>query len=107
MLNLSERALPNVLETREHHEVELYEYTSDPMCERNLIDEPGRLADAAPMRAALIRWLQETPETGWAEARQDDAEFLESLKQLGYVAPEGTESVTLWKPDDCGWCARF
>ena len=107
VLNLSERALPNVLETREHHEVELYEYTSDPMCERNLIDEPGRLADAAPMRAALIRWLQETPETGWAEARQDDAEFLESLKQLGYVAPEGTESVTLWKPDDCGWCARF
>ena len=105
ILNLEARQLPHVLETRAHHQVELYDLTADPRCERDLVDE--RPADAAKMRTALLRWLQAPPGGGWAEARQDDADFVASLAELGYVAPAGDASGDLWVPDDCAWCQRF
>jgi arylsulfatase A-like enzyme len=105
VLNLSAREIESALQRAEHHEVEIYDLTDDPSCRNNLIDDRFEIAEA--MRARLVEWLEEVPDRGWAEQREDDAAFLESLKQLGYVEPTQNVSAHLWQPDECAWCQRF
>ncbi len=105
VLNLASRQTETVLEQREHHELELYDLRLDPHCSRNLVTEQRELASR--MRHQLIRWLLEVPDRGWAEQRQDDEAFLESLMQLGYVEPSEDVSADLWQADQCDWCVSF
>jgi len=105
VLNLSARNVESVLQSTEHHEVELYDLSVDPNCRNNLIEDRFEIAET--MRARLVEWLGEVPDRGWAEQREDDPAVLESLRQLGYMEPTQNVSARLWQPDECTWCQRF
>jgi hypothetical protein len=93
---------------RSKHEVELYDLSGDPRCERNLVDEkPER---ARRMRALLVEWLQDARPLGLSGEASDNPELLASLARLGYVVDDsgsGDPRGFLCKEDDCEWCRRF
>jgi arylsulfatase len=93
---------------RSKHEVELYDLSGDPHCERNLVDEkPER---ARRMRALLVEWLQDARPLGLRGEASDNPELLASLARLGYVVDDsgsGDPRASLCKDDDCEWCRRF
>jgi len=106
VLHLKERNLPNLLEQREAHELELFDLVSDPRCAHDISNE--RPLEAARLRMRLLQWLAEAVPTGWAEAARDDETFLEALAQLGYVAPaHDTSTGAYWTPDECEHCHRW
>jgi len=90
------------------HQVELYDLTSDPACERNLVEEEPRRA--RQLRRLLIDWLLEAPRAklGMTSDSQDKA-VLEQLAQLGYAAPtaEAKETSLFDVQCQCEWCQKY
>ena len=55
ILTLEARDLPHVLETREHHQVELYDLTADPTEQQDISSEQPRRT--YEMEQALRGWM--------------------------------------------------
>ncbi len=89
----------------ERHRVQLFDLASDPGALRDLILERPEVARALGER--LVEWLRDARALEWAGASSTDAELEATLLAMGYVAGTGTESATLFEPDDCDWCERF
>jgi arylsulfatase A-like enzyme len=106
VLHLTERDLPNLLEQREAHELELFDLTRDARCAHDISNERPR--EAARLRMRLLEWLSLATPTGWAEDGMADQATLDALAQLGYVAPAGDgASGAFWTPDECEHCRRW
>jgi arylsulfatase A-like enzyme len=90
----------------EAHQVELFDLSDDPGCERDLVGE--RVALAGRLRARLIEWLGARRELGWSGHESTDLEVLGQLRELGYVeAPQAGPGAVLFEQDECGWCSRW
>lgn len=105
ILHLREHAPGNFTRAHELHQVELYDMSTDPLCENDVVDEFPE--DARQMRKLLINWLESASETGWASEGRKDPETMERLRNLGYTTADGSD-IQLLDPDcECPWCARY
>jgi len=77
---------------RERHLVELFDLTSDPRCERNLLESD--LPRARTLHARLIRWLTDTPPSVWRHDVEASPAHGNMIRQLGYA-----ENKDAWKED--------
>ena len=77
---------------QERHLVELFDLTSDPRCERNLLESD--LPRARTLHARLIRWLTDTPPSVWRHDVEASPAHGNMIRQLGYA-----ENKDAWKED--------
>ncbi len=106
ILHLVEHREHQSLRSFRRHQVELYDLTADPGCERDLVDE--ELARARALRAELVHWLKGFDAEGLAGNSSADGESLRELAGLGYLSHGSTlESSGWFREDDCDACARF
>ncbi|MDG2148260.1 MAG: sulfatase [Planctomycetota bacterium] len=109
--SLSQGGLHLILHLRDnhrlydHHEVELYDLTTDPTCQNNVLSE--RIDEAKALRAQLVRWLSETPASSFAGAVSTDPQLLSDLARLGYTGAAPGLGDALWQADNCAWCTRM
>jgi arylsulfatase A-like enzyme len=89
----------------EHHEVELYDLTTDPDCQNNVLNE--RLPEAQVLRSQLVRWLSEASTSPLASPASTDPQLLSDLARLGYTGGAPDLHDTLWQADGCAWCLRM
>lgn len=88
------------------HQVELFDLTEDPGCERDLVNED--IARVGPLAEQLIAWLGARRDLGWSAEAANDEQTLEGLAELGYVAgPRGATGEPLFEADECSWCVRW
>ena len=88
-----------------HHQIELFDLSTDPACAHDLVDSMAGRARA--LRAQLIDWLGSTSGDSLAGDALDDPALLATLAQLGYTGGDGPSQRDLWQPDDCAWCQRY
>ncbi len=87
------------------HAFELYDLNIDPSCSTNLRDrEP---AQAARLRLALIKWVNESPTESMGRDRAVTAEQADALAQMGYSGGDDTQNVQFDLECDCPECQRF
>ncbi len=96
---------------RRLHETELFDLSTDPTCDQDLVDvDPER---AGELRRRLREWLASAEPTGWNSLADVDAELLAALESLGYVGDgdeeQSQQSAGLaWSSDcSCPDCQRF
>lgn len=101
---LTDHHHPHASRTWDKHEVELYDLSTDPDCRNNIAAQQPVKAKFLWQR--LVTWLKSVQPTGWAADDVVEPEFLEQLKQLGYVHLE-PDDEPLWIDDACAWCRGF
>ncbi len=78
--------------------VELYDLTSDPDCEIDVLLE--ELPRAKTLRAALLAWLEAAPAERWSEAQQRTEADETLLRELGYASGgDASRAVRYWDPE--------
>jgi len=88
------------------HQVELYDLGVDPDCATDVVR--ARPADAARLRAALVAWLADARDPGWARAARVSEEQAAELAALGYATDGGAPPGAWIDPEcECPWCSRF
>jgi arylsulfatase A-like enzyme len=90
---------------KEIHAFELYDLTIDPSCSTNLRDREPR--QAARLRQALIKWVNESPTEGMGRNRAVTAEQADALADMGYSGDDDAGSASFDVECDCPECQRF
>ncbi|MCH2104609.1 MAG: sulfatase, partial [Planctomycetes bacterium] len=78
-------------------QVEFFDLSEDPGCERDLVEE--RFEEAAGYRRMLIDWMLAVEDRGWSGEQELDAELLRELADLGYTGPSDLGGEGWWDPD--------
>lgn len=88
------------------HQVCLYDVVADPCGLQDLAQrEPERTAS---MRALLIDWLLDTPDSEWAGESNTSEERMQALAELGYVLDAETSRDAFYDPEcGCAECLVF
>jgi hypothetical protein len=91
---------------RELHQIELFDLANDPGC---VVDLQQRHSQRAyQLRHALIAWLGQTQDRGWALAGGLDAGGVARLEALGYTGELSAPSEGWIDRDcECEWCERY